>query len=122
MFFTARLNIFALAIPALLVLGLANSGVNVTVHPLLLQVTPRPFIGRAESLQNTAITLVVMVSSFGAGYLNSTLLSNFHRQVFGLSFGPVDTILAGVSLIALVAGWYAARGLRGFQPPISVRA
>jgi hypothetical protein len=50
-----------------------------------------------------------------AGYLVGTVLQDFHARVFGIAFGPIDTIFAVAGLLGIFAALYAARNLRGVR-------
>jgi hypothetical protein len=40
-------------------------------------------------------------------------VSSLHASVFGITFGPVDTVLTGVGVLAIAGGLYARINLRG---------
>ena len=107
----ARLSSLAPALVVLFLLGAAVPALQVTLGPLLLQVTPREIIGRVVSVMGPFTSAAEMVSMFVAGFLASTVLKDLHVTVAGLTFGPYDTILSGTGILAIAAGLYAATSL-----------
>jgi hypothetical protein len=59
-----------------------------------------------------ASLLSISISSFFA----STVLHHFHETIFGISFGPIDTIFTCVGIFALLGGWYSAVNVRSPTP------
>jgi MFS family permease len=108
----------SLAVPALalvFVAGVMEAVVNVATGPILLTATPRAMVGRISSLLNPLVTLVALLSVIVAGWLDSSVLRGFNIVIVSFTFGPVDTIYALAGLIAILAGVYALRNLRGMQ-------
>ncbi len=102
----ARMTMFQ---PALLInclLGICNAGVNVVVGPLIMRFTKREYLGRVSAIFTPMIEAAQFVSILVAGLLASTVLVNMHMRIAGLVFRPVDTILSGAGLIAILAGVY----------------
>ncbi len=108
----ARLTLFGPALGVLFLLGIPNGTLNVVIGPLLLQATPRAFVGRVEAALMSLLSLASLASIIVAGLLDGTLLRGFHARVLGLAVGPIDTIFTGAGLLALAGGLYAARNLR----------
>jgi MFS family permease len=105
-------------VPGMIFVGLAGltiAPVNVVVGPIALHVTPREFVGRVMAVVNPVQALASILSITLAGTLASTVLSNFHQTLLGLTFGPVDTIFTGTSILVLLGGFYAMIGLRGVK-------
>src|SRR5258708_37451767 len=102
---------------AYVVFGFAQGPVNVAITPLVLHVTPRALVGRAVAVLEPATMLASVVSLVLAGLAVSTVLRGFHTVVLGFAFGPVDTIYTVMGLLTILAGVYAARGLRGVELP-----
>jgi MFS family permease len=115
----ARLTSLVPALVALFVLGLPLSGVNVAIAPLVLQVTPREYVGRITAMLDPVIMIATVVGTALAGYVDSTVLRGFHAVVLGVAFGPVDTIFMGAGVLAVLGGLYAMVGLRGIQLPVA---
>lgn len=44
-------------------------------------------------------------------------MRGFHIVLLGFAFGSVDTIYSVMGLLTILAGVYAARGLRGVELP-----
>jgi hypothetical protein len=68
--------------------------------------------GRIHSVMMTGIVLSTMIGTAFVGYLTSTLLHDFHANLLGLTFGPIDTTIALGSLFALLTSIYAMINLR----------
>jgi len=64
---------------------------------------------------NPLFSLVGMFSVAIAGYLDSTVLHNFHTRLLGISLGPIDTIFTGTGILAILGGLYAVINLRGVK-------
>lgn len=111
----ARLTSFVPALAVVLLIGLFISAINVVVAPLVLHTTPPELIGRVSSVLGLILSLAAALSFSLAGYLASTLLRTFHMAVFGLAFGPVDTIYLGTGLLVMASGLCALLTLRGLS-------
>jgi len=108
----ARLTSFG---PALLVLflgGIPNGTFNVVINPLLLQVTPRAFVGRVSAVLMTVMSVAALLSIVVSGLLDSTVLHGFHAHLFGVNVGPIDTIFSAAGLLGVAGGFYAFLNLR----------
>jgi MFS family permease len=106
----SRMTDFGPALGVLAVAGLLQSGLNVPATTLLLRVTPKELVGRAIAIIQPVMTLATLVATALAGYLASGVLQDFHAQVLGASFGPIDTILGAAGILAVIGGLFA--GLR----------
>lgn len=53
------------------------------------------------------ITVASLVGGALAGILASTALANFHVRLAGMTFGPLDTLLAAAGLLIAGGGVYA---------------
>jgi MFS family permease len=111
----ARSGDIRFAILFIALAGVAQAALNVAVGPLLLQSTPREMIGRVSSILNPVITVATLVGAALGGYLDSTLLHGFSATLLGVHFGPVDTILTGAGVIALVGALFAMVSLWGVR-------
>ncbi|MEO9056725.1 MAG: MFS transporter [Ktedonobacteraceae bacterium] len=109
----ARQTSFVPAVVVMFCQGLINSGTEVIMIALVIQVAPRDFIGRVLSVFTLVYGLSWMISAFLTGYLASVVLHNFHAVVFGIVFGPLDTLFIAVGIMAIVSGIYAMLTLRG---------
>lgn len=118
--FYSRLTSFAVALPTLFVAGVPMAAVNVAAQPLLLQATPRAYLGRAVAVLNPAISIVSIVSIAVAGWLVSVILHGFHARVAGLQFGPIDTVFLAAGVLFVVAGIYAKAQMVSPSTPASV--
>jgi MFS family permease len=112
----ARLTSFWPAVALLCVVGMPVAGLNVAVMPLVLQSTPRDFIGRVTSVLQPAVSLASLTSIVLAGILVSTVLQDFHLHVAGITFGPVDTIFTAGGILCLAGGIYAMSSFRRRLP------
>lgn len=112
----ARLGSFAVAVPVVFLLGVLNVAINVTVTPLILNVTPRELVGRVFAIQGPAVSAASLLSMAGAGYLASVTLRRVHTSWLGMTWGPIDTIFGCCGLLVLAGGIVAAVQVRG-EPP-----
>jgi MFS family permease len=108
----ARLRSFPPALVILFLLGAVIPALQVTLGPLMLQVTPRDFVGRVVSVIGPVTSGAEMISMLLAGLLASTVLRDLHIVARGITIGPYDTILTVTGILALAAGVYARRALR----------
>ncbi len=108
----ARMTSLVPALALTLVMGVFQAGLNVAVNPLILHVTPREMVGRISSVLDPSISLVTIVSVAIAGALASTVLNHLHTTVFGMTFGPIDTLFTFAGLLILAGGLYAMINLR----------
>ncbi len=111
----ARLDNFAAALCVQFLIGLLVAGVNVAIGPLMFHIIPKELLGRVLALANPLFAIASILAIGGAGYLDSTLLRDFHTSLLGLSFGPLDTIFLGAGLLATLGGLYAVVNLRGIK-------
>lgn len=108
----ARLTSFPPVLALQFILGILVAAVNVAVGPIMFHVVSKELIGRIAAIVNPVLSLSSLLSIAIVGYLDSTLLHNFHAQVLGLAFGPIDTILLGSGTLATIGGLYAVVKLR----------
>lgn len=101
------------ALFAAFLFGVATTALIVVAGPLMVHGTAREYVGRVTAVINPLGRLAALVSIVVAGYLVSTVLSGFHAQVLGITFGPVDTVFTGMGLLAVGGGLYARMSLRG---------
>jgi MFS family permease len=113
----ARLTSFAPAAALLFICGAPMAALQVSAGTLIMQVTPKEMIARISSMMDPATLLAMLVGSALAGYLDGVVLRHFHTQLFGLSFGPVDTIFTGAAVLVMLGGLAAARGFRTHDTP-----
>ena len=109
----ARLTSLAPALALNLLVGFSNAPINVAVEPLILHVTKREFVGRVMAVFLPVINLASIISIALAGFLASTVLHDFHQTLFGISFGPIDTVFVGAGILVILGGLYAMVNLRG---------
>jgi len=113
----ARLTSFGPALFVLFLVGVPSGTLNVVINPLLLQVTPRAFVGRVSAMLMPVIGVASLLSIVVSGALDSTVLHRFHARVFGVPVGPIDTIFSAAGLLSVVGGLYAFLTLR-HAPPV----
>ncbi|HEV7127782.1 MAG TPA: MFS transporter, partial [Ktedonobacterales bacterium] len=111
----SRLTSYYPALVVQFLIGVPNAAMNAAVGPILLHVTPRQLVGRMAAIINPVATLVGLLSAGLAGYLLSGVMHDFHATLFGLTFGPVDTIFAVAGAIGMLGALYAWAGLRGIR-------
>ncbi len=87
--------------------GLLYAAFNIAISPLMVYTTPGNLRGRASSVLGTLTTVPSMLSVAMAGWLDSTLLRDFHTSLLGIAFGPIDTIFTFVGAITILSGFYA---------------
>ncbi len=104
---------FAIALVAAFFFGVSATAIIVTAGPLALHGTSREFVGRVMAVINPLGRLAALVSVIVAGYLVSTVLHDVHARVLGITFGPVDSVLTGMGLLAVAGGIYVRASLRG---------
>lgn len=109
----SRMTSFGPAFAVILVAGIPLAALNVAAGPMVLRSTPRSLVGRISSVLDPMIMLATILGSAVAGYLDSSLLRGFSVDVYGLHFGPVDTIFSVAGILAIVGGLYVMLALRG---------
>jgi MFS family permease len=111
----ARLTSFPPVLALQFILGILVAAVNVAVGPILFHIVPKELLGRIAAIINPVLSLSSLFSLALVGYLDSKLLHNFHAQMLGLAFGPIDTILLGSGILATIGGLYAVVNLHGVK-------
>lgn len=109
----SRLTSLWPAIAVILGVGICNAGVNIATGPLVLHVTPREMVGRVMAVLSPLMNLASLLSIVGVGYLASTVMHGFHATLFGVAFGPYDSIFGVGGLLCVLGGLYAMLRLRG---------
>ncbi|HEU5438796.1 MAG TPA: MFS transporter [Ktedonobacterales bacterium] len=108
----ARQTTLPAALAVYVVFGIANSGANVALTPLLVGATPRELLGRANALFFTVISIALLVSVAAAGYLASGPLHGLHAVALGFGFDATTSLLTGGGLLICAGGLYARWRLR----------
>jgi len=108
----ARLTGFGPALFVLFLVGVPNGTLNVVINPLLLQVTPRAFVGRVSAVLMPVMSVAALLSIVVSGVLDSTVLHGFHARLLGVNVGPIDTIFSAAGLLGIAGGLYAFLNLR----------
>ncbi len=85
--------------------------INTAITPLLLQATPKRYLGRMMAVFDPVNMSASMISVAVAGWLASTVLRDFHGRAFGLHIGRIDTIFSVAGLLIVTGGLYAAVAL-----------
>ncbi len=109
----SRMTAFVPAFVVLLIAGIPMAALNVSVMPLMLQVTPRELIGRVSGVLQPAVSTATVAGIGVAGLLAGTVLQGLHSHFLGMAFGSIDSIFTVAGLLGLLAGIYAMNGLRG---------
>jgi len=109
-FWAGMLSFFVVAIPVTML--------NTALVPLLLESTPKEFLGRVIAVFNPVNQAASMISVVLAGWLASSAMLHFQADVVGLHVGRIDTIFAVAGLLIVAAGIYAAIAF----PPIGTPA
>lgn len=111
----SRMTAFLPATAIIFVLGVAATGPNIAVMPIILRETPRDKIGRVTSVLNPLIQGAGIISMLVAGALVGSALHGLHATALGMHFGPVDSVFLASGAIAAAGGIYAAWALRGAE-------
>jgi hypothetical protein len=109
----AQLTSFGPALVVLAVLGLVDSVPEVALGPILLQATPREFLGRVSAVLQPSLSATRMISVTLVGFLASSALRGMHAHVLTFNFDAVTTIFSGAGILILIAGVYAMVSLHG---------
>ena len=112
----ARMTSFTPAIVLLMLFGFFQAGMNIAISPLFIRAIPRAMLGRVLALFTTCIALASLVSIAITGFLDSSVLHDFHATIFGVNFGPIDTISTVGGLLVVLAALYTLVRL-GFTDP-----
>lgn len=107
----SRMGSFWAAVIILFLIGIPVAALNVAIMPIILEATPRRMLGRVSSVMNPLINLATLGSVVLAGWLAGTAMAHFHRNIGGISLGPIDTIFLGAGFVAVLAGIYAVYAL-----------
>ncbi len=110
--YVALVTVLAAAV-VLALIGVAIPAVNVAVGPIVLQVTPRAYLGRVSATINPLVNAASLLGLLLGGFLYGTVFRDFEAEVAGVRFGPLDTIFAGVGIACLLGAAYARANLRG---------
>lgn len=103
----SRMTSMVPAMICVFLMGITQSSVFVAVRPLTVLVTPRSLIGRVMSFEMPMITIASLLGGALASILASTLLAKFHVTLAGITFGPLDTLLAAAGILTGAGGVYA---------------
>jgi MFS family permease len=103
----ARLTHFIPALGLLFLQGSVNGVTEALMISLVLQMTPRNFVGRVLAVFTPMYAVAQMVATGLAGYMDSTVLHNFHATALGLTFGGIDTFFLVIGILAIAGGVYA---------------
>jgi MFS family permease len=108
----ALLTNLVAAVVVLALVGVPIAAINTALGPVLLNASPREYLGRVVSIINPVQQVAMMVSIAASGWLASTVLLGFHAAVGPLRFGRIDTIYLGSAVLILAGAAYAAGALR----------
>jgi MFS family permease len=109
----SHLTSFSLVLVAAFLFGVSATSIIVTAGPLALHGTSREFVGRVMAAINPIGRFAALISVAAGGSLVSTVLHNFHASVLGIHFGPVNSVLTGMGLLAVAGGVFARIHLHG---------
>jgi hypothetical protein len=108
----ARMTTFIGAVIVLFLAGFPQAAVNVAAAPILLAAVPRALIGRVFALVQPIASIAGIISTAGAGYLATSVLSGFHAQIGSVRIGTYDTIFSLAGVVVLAGGVFAVLSLR----------
>ncbi len=83
---------------------------NTAVAPLLLEATPREYVGRVMAVFTPLNQLASMVSVIVSGWLTSTVLRSLRFSFGGVTFNSVSLIFVIAGVLIFVSGIRALRG------------
>jgi hypothetical protein len=86
--------------------------VNVVAAPILLAAVPRALIGRVFALVQPIASIAGIISTAGAGYLATSVLSGLHAEIGSVRIGTYDTIFSLAGVLVLAGGVFAVVSLR----------
>lgn len=118
----ARSVSLGVALVLLALMGVPIALVNSIVGPIVLRVTPRELVGRTISVITPTLQLASLLAISAAGFLVSTVLSDFHAEVAGVRFGRIDTVYTVGGLLIMASALWASAALRSDQPSDRVAA
>jgi MFS family permease len=107
----SRLGAFLPALILIFLMGIPAGTINVVLGPMIARSTPREMMGRTNAARVSLITIAGFAGALSAGWLDTTLLRNFHLAVLGMNFGSIDTLFLVGGAIAALSGLYAMRYL-----------
>jgi MFS family permease len=111
----ARMSSLIPAVIVLFLTGLPAALYHIVLNPIVLQVTPREFVGRVAAILSPAFSLASLCSVALAGFLTSTVLHGFHAAIVGITFGPIDTLFSATGVLEILAAIVALLSLRGVK-------
>jgi MFS family permease len=111
----ARMTNFAAGVVVLALVAVPIAGVNTVVGPIVLQVTPRAFLGRVFAAVQTTLQLCTLLSVAVAGWLASSVLRGLDRTVAGVHVGTYDVIFLAAGVLMVAGGLYAMVALTGAE-------
>lgn len=103
----ARQSAFSGAVVLLFLFELPMTMVNTAAAPLLLAAAPKEYMGRVMAVFFPVTQLATMLAAVLSGWLASSVLRSFTGSLFGLRFGPIDTIFLASGVLLIIAGGYA---------------
>lgn len=93
-------------------LGLLLPAINIAVSPIMLQVTPRAYLGRVGGTLNPLINVATMAGVLIGGVVYGLLGESFSVTIGGVRFGALDSLLSLTGMLSMVGGLYAWRRFR----------
>jgi MFS family permease len=117
----SRLTQLGLALAVVAAVGCMFGAINAAATPIFLAVIPPNLMGRVMSVFSP-LQQVANIGSLGvAGFLAGTILRGFHADIYGITFGPIDTIFTVSALLVTVAGLAMIRPLSAVAAPAQER-
>ncbi len=117
LFVFSRMTSFPPALIVLLLTGIGQATLNVSLGPLLIQITPINLLGRVSALLNPLVTAASLISIALAGYLASSVLAGLRVSAAGMAFNSLNAIFGSAGLLILLGGVFAMLGYRGVSLP-----
>jgi MFS family permease len=113
----SRLTQVGPALAVVAAVGCMFGALNAAGPPILLAIIPQNLIGRVMSVFNPLQQVANIGGLAAAGFLVSTVLQDFHTEVCGIKFGPIDTTFLLSALLVTAAGIAMIRPLSKIPPP-----
>jgi MFS family permease len=113
----SRLTRVGPALAVVAAVGCMFGALNAAAPPILLAIIPQNLMGRVMSVFNPLQQVANIGGLAAAGFLVSTVLLDFHAEVCGIKFGPIDTMFLLSALFVTIAGIAMIRPLSKISLP-----
>lgn len=111
MIWYAKLGNFIAALALTWLIGVFVGLLTSSLGPILLKRVPNQYLGRVNSAIGPAQQVANVAAVLCAGWLVSVPLAASHFRLIGVSFGPLDSVMAAGGLLVTMGGIAAAASL-----------